>query len=554
MQEEATTMIGSEIIGEALKRQGADMFFYIMGGPMMDVELSTMARGIRGIDVRHEQAAAMSAFAYARLRNRPGICMAASGPATTNLITGVAHAWADCTPVIAFGGASPDASTGRGVFQEIQQLPMFDTCTKWSDRVHNPKRIPELVNRAFHEAMSGKPGPVYLDLPGDVLYADVDENTLDWPDPWDPSKRSRPAAEDDQLKQIVDLLKGAKQPVIISGTGIIWSEASAELKTFVDASGIPFYTTPQGRGVIPEDHEYCYLTSRSTAFRDADVILVLGTRMNYMIGHAAPPRFNADAAVVRVDIDPGEIANSPRKLDVGVIADVKTVLEQLTAAIKGSITPDTYASWRERLRGRNSSKTEEAEKILSNPSTPVHPLRLCKEVRDFIDRDGILCVDGQEILNFGRQAMPSFMPAHRMNSGCFGTMGVGLPLGVGAKAAKPDKQVVVVHGDGSFGINAMELDTAVRHNLPITVVVSLNGGWTADPNNSKPGRELGYTRYDKMAEGLGCHGEYVENPDDIRPALDRARKANEAGQVALVNVKTDNMAGATTVAFSDYST
>ena len=546
--------IGSEIIAKALKQQGADMFFYIMGGPMMDVELATMAQGIRGIDVRHEQAGAMAAFAYARLRNRPGICMAASGPATTNLVTGVAHAWADCTPIIALGGASPDASTGRQVFQEIEQVPMFETCTKWAERIHNPRRIPELINRAFRESMSGKPGPVYLDLPGDVLYAEVDENTLDWPEPWDPSKRSRPAADDSQLKQILDLLKGAKQPVIISGTGIIWSEASQELQDFVEASGIPFYTTPQSRGVIPEDHDYCYLTARSTAFREADVILVLGTRMNYIIGHAAPPRFNGDAAVVRVDIDPGEIANSPRPLDVGVVADVKTVLKQLTSAIKGTVTPETYATWRERLRGRNSAKTEEAEQILSNPSMPIHPLRLCKEVRDFIDRDGILCVDGQEILNFGRQAMPSFVPGHRLNSGVFGTMGVGLPFGVGAKAAKPDKQVVVVHGDGSFGLNAMELDTAVRHNLPITVVISLNGGWTGDPDGSKPGRDLGDTRFDKMAESLGCHGEYVENPDDIRPALDRARKANEEGKVALVNVKTDYTARATTTAFTSYVT
>ena len=161
--------IGSDIVGQALKRQGADMFFYIMGGPMMHVELATMGQGIRGIDVRHEQAAAMMAFAYARLRNRPGVCMAASGPATTNLVTGVAHAWADCTPIIALGGASPDASTGHGVFQEIEQVPMFEPCTKWADRVHDPRRIPELINRAFHEAMGGKPGPVYLDLPGDVL-------------------------------------------------------------------------------------------------------------------------------------------------------------------------------------------------------------------------------------------------------------------------------------------------------------------------------------------------------------------------------------------------
>jgi len=546
--------IGSELVGKALKRQGVDTFFYIMGGPMMHVELSCMAEGLRGVDVRHEQAGAMAAFAYSRLLNRPGVCMAASGPATTNLVTGVAHAWADCTPVIAFGGASPDASKGRGVFQEIDQLPMFEPCTKWSTRVHSAKRIPELINRGIREAMSGKPGPVYIDLPGDILYDEVDESKIDWPEPWDPSKRSRPAGDTAQVKQVVELLKKAKQPVIISGMGIQWSEAAKELQAFVEAAGIPFYTTPQGRGVIPEDHEYCYLTARSTAFRDADLIMVIGTRMNYIIGHAAPPRFNASAKIVRIDIDPAEIAGSPRKLDVGIVGDARTVLGQLTSAIKGSVTPDNYVTWRDRLRGRNSSKTAEAEEVLSNPASPVHPLRLCKEIRDFMDRDAVLCVDGQEILNFGRQAIPTFTAGHRLNSGCFGTMGVGLPFGVGAKVAKPDKQVIVLHGDGSFGLNAMELDTLFRHNLPVLVVISLNGGWTADPKKEKPGRDLGYTRFDKMAEALGGYGEYVEEPDGIRPALERAKAEVAKGRMALVNVKTDWTARATTTAFSNYST
>ena len=185
---------------------------------------------------------------------------------------------------------------------------------------------------------------------------------------------------------------------------------------------------------------------------------------------------------------------------------------------------------------------------------PIHPLRLCDEIKNFMQRDAILVVDGQEILNFGRQSMPTFVPGHRLNSGPFGTMGVGLPFGIGAKLAKPDKQVIVVHGDGSFGLNALELDTAVRHNIPILVVISLNGGWTADPQGDKPGRNLGYTRFDRMAEAFGCYGEYVERPDEISPALHRAQKEVDRGSVALVNVKTDGRARATTVAFSQYMT
>ena len=191
---------------------------------------------------------------------------------------------------------------------------------------------------------------------------------------------------------------------------------------------------------------------------------------------------------------------------------------------------------------------------MSTDKLPIHPLRLCKEVRDFLDRDAILVVDGQEILNYGRQSIPTYLPRHRLNSGTFGTMGVGMPMGVGAKVASPDKQVVVLHGDGSFGLNAMEFDTAARHNIPVIVVISLNGGWTADPKREKPGRELGYTRFDLFAQSLGCHGEHVEKPEDIRPALERAKKAIRNGKPALVNVVTDFAARAVTIRFTKTAT
>ena len=544
---------GNELVARALKVQEVDMFFYIMGGPMMGVELATMAHGIRGIDVRHEQAAAMMAHAYARIRNRPGVCMAASGPATTNLVTGVGHAWGDCVPLVALGGASPTTLDGRGAFQEVDQLSIMRPVTKWAERAHHTKRIPELIARAFDEAGSGKPGPAYIDLPGDVLYAEVDETTVEWPEAPSERVKHRPAATPQAVSDIVELLRRAERPAIISGGGILWAGAEGEYQAFVEATGIPFYTTPQARGVVPEDHEYCYLTARSTAFREADVILVLGTRLNYVIGHAEAPRFNPEAKLVRIDIDPEEIASS-RRLDVGVVADAKVALTQLLDAVKGVITPEIYRTWRERLAGRNSGKSGEQEQWLASTDTPVHPLKLCAEVREFMDRDAILVVDGQEILNYGRQSIPTHVPRHRINSGVWGTMGIGLPCGVGAKAAKPQAQVIVLHGDGSFGFNAMELDTAVRHNLPLLVIISLNGGWTGDPEHEKPGRDLGYTRYDKMAEALGCYAEYVESPEEIRGALDRAKAEVEKGRVAVVNVKTDYRARASTAAFTSYAT
>ncbi len=544
--------IGSDLVAQALKQQGVRDFFFIMGGPMLAVESACLEAGLRGVDVRHEQAGAIAAHAYARLLNKPGVCMAASGPGMTNLITGVAHAWADRTPVVALGGASPNATRGRGAFQEIDQLAMMRPCTKWADRVLDAHRIPELVDRAIREAMGGQLGPVYLDLPGDILYQEVDDAKVDWPEPWDPAKRSRPAGDPAQIAQTIDLLAAAQAPVLLTGSGILWSAAEEALRAFVEATGLPFYTTPQSRGVIPEDHDYSYLTARGTAFREADLLLVIGTRLNYVVGHAEPPRFNAEATLIRVDIEPAEVGIG--RTDLGIAGDARAVLEQLTAAAHGRMTPDSFAAWRERLRGRNDERAPEKDAQLNSGETPIHPLRLCREVRDFMDRDAVLVVDGQEILNFGRQSIPTHTAGHRINSGVFGTMGVGLPAAMGAKVAKPHAQVIALHGDGSFGLNAMELDSCVRHGLPLLVVLSNNGGWTADPDGVKPGRDLGYTRYDKLAESLGCHGEHVTEPDEIAPALARAQAAVDKGRVALVNVETDSKARATTANFTRYVT
>jgi len=545
-------LTGSEILAKALKKEGTDNLFFLMGGPMLLAESSCIKEGIRPIDVRHEQSAALMGQAYSRLLQKPSVCMAASGPGVINLTTGIANALIDCCPVVAIGGSSPIQQFGRQVFQEIDQVAIMRGCVKWADRVYNLKRIPEQVNAAFQHAMTGKPGPTYLDFPGDVLYAKIDENEVDWSMSGRPLLNARPLGDPAQVDALIQALGHAKKPVIISGSGVIWSQAWNEMQQLVERAGIPFYTTPQGRGVVPDDHALSFLTMRSTAFRDADLILVLGTRMNYIISHAAPPRFNAAAKIARIDIDSAEIATAARKVDIGIVGDCKMVLNQVLAGMKGRVDPDRYREWRDTLARGAREKQSAPSKIPEGGE--IHPLTLCDEITKFMKRDAILVVDGQEILNFGRQSMPTFAPGHRLNSGPFGMMGVGLPFGLGAKIAKPDKQVIVVHGDGSFGLNAMELDTAVRHKIPVLVVVSLNGGWTADPKRDKPGRDLGYTRFDKMAETLGCYGEYVDKAENIRAALERAQKKVDDGGVALVNVRTDYRARATTMQFAQYST
>ena len=547
-------LTGSEILAKCLQKEGTKDLFYIMGGPMLLAEATCINEGIRMIDVRHEQAAAFMAQAYSRLLQKPSVCMAASGPGVTNLITGIANALVDCAPVVAIGGSSPISQFGRQVFQEIDQVRLMRGCTKYVDRVHNLKRIPQQVNFAFQKAMSGKPGPVYLDFPGDILYQKIDEDLVDWSFAGRPLLEARPLGNPEKVAQLVDGLANAERPILVSGSGVLWSRAWDEMRELVDKIGVPFYTTPQGRGVVPDDHPCSYLTMRNTAFRDADLIVVLGTRMNYIIGHAAPPRFGAHATIARIDIDPEEIAAAPRNVDIPIVGDCKMVLRQLIDGIGGRITTDTYKAWRQKLAEGEAAKRSAEGGNRYAEDGDIHPVRLLEEIKNFMQCDAILSVDGQETLNFGRQTMPTHSPGHRLNSGPFGTMGVGLPFGLGAKVAMPDKQVIVVHGDGSFGLNAMELDTAVRHKIPILVVISLNGGWTADPKREKPGRDLGYTRFDKMAESLGCYGEYVERPEDIRPALDRAQRKVDQGMVAVVNVKTDYRARYGGVAFSDYST
>jgi thiamine pyrophosphate-dependent acetolactate synthase large subunit-like protein len=536
---------GNEIVARCLRQHGIEVVFFLMGGPMIECENACEAEGIRMIDVRHEQAAAMMANAYARMARQPSVCMAASGPGVMNLVTGIANAFADSAPVIALGGASEIGEGERGIFQETDQVAVFRPITRWSERCYDTRRLPELIDTAFRHAFGARPGPVYLDLPGEVLYRDVPNETIRW---MKPSPRARPLGDPGDVQRAVDLIAAAERPVLVSGSGVLWSLADQELLRFVDQAGIPFFTTPQGRGVIPEDHELSFLGARSTAFRETDLIVLLATRQNYVIQFTQPPRWNAEAQLIQIDLDPSEVGHS-RHPDVGIVGDARAVLGQLLEAGSQRWQPTRYSDWASHLQRVDSAKKIEQEKRMSVAGRPIHPLRLCKEVRDFLPRDAVLCVDGQEILTFARQSIPMYAP-HSLNSGPFGCMGVGLPFGIGAKAYAADKDVLILHGDGSFGLNAMEMDTALRHGIPVVCVVSNNGGWTADDKH-KVGRDLGHTRYDLMFEALGCHGEFVEDPAGIRPALERAFAS---GKPALVNVVTDPMARAESTRFTYYET
>ena len=539
-------MTGNEILARCLKDRGVDLIFFLMGGPMIDCENACLRQEIRMVDVRHEQAAAMAANAYSRLRRRPAVCMACSGPGSTNLVTGIANAFVDAAPVIAIGGSSPISHAGMGAFQETDQVALFRPITRWAERCYDPRRIPEQVGAAFRHAFGARPGPVYLDMPGDVLYREVPDDQVRWVPA--ETERRRPLGDPETVERARARIARAERPILISGSGVLWAEAEEALRRLVERARIPFFTTPQGRGVIPEDHPLCFLGARSAAWRETDLVVVVGTRQNYVIGYARAPRLNPDAALIQIDIDPEEIGRN-RHADVGIAGDANAVLAQLLDAGGEAFHPERRTGWISYLAGHDEARRAEHEARMSTDARPIHPLRLCKEVRDFLPRDAILCVDGQEILNYARGSIPFYAP-HSLNSGPYGCMGVGLPFGLGAKVAMPDKLVVVLHGDGSFGLNAMEMDTALRHRLPVVCVISNNGGWTA-VDRFKAGRDLGFTRYDLMFAALGCHGEYVEDPGLIRPALERAAAG---GRPAVVNVVTDPAARAQTARFADYST
>ena len=523
---------GSYLIARTLKEEGVEILFYLMGGPNFDIVMACEDLGIRTVDFRHEQGAAFAAHAYARVTGKPGVCTAASGPGTLNLLTGIYTAAIDCAPMVVLGGAGPVHEIGREAFQEVDQVSILKPLVKYWHRTTMASRYPEIVSTAFRQALSGRPGPVYIDCGADVLYEEVEEESV--PPPSRFTKRSRPAAEPDAVAEAIGMLAKAERPLVMAGGGVFFSGGAAELERFIDITNIPFYTAPMSRGLVPEDHAVSFPGARSAAMREADVVLVVGTRLNWMMNYGS--RFAQDARIIQIDIEASEIGHN-RDVELGIVGDAQVVLGQMVGEAESQQSRFAGAlesPWVVHLSEVNERRASQVAPLLNSDQVPIHPLRICKEIRDFLDRDAILSVDGNEILHFGRQSIPTFVPGHRLNAGVTGTMGVGLPYGIGAKLAKPDKQVLVLHGDGSMGLNAMELDTAARHNLQVVTVISNNAGWTARSlDTRKPGRELGFTAFHEMAEALGCYGEKVEDPDQIRPALERAF---DSGKPAVINV------------------
>ena len=526
---------GGAIVARALEAAGVDVVFTLVGGHTTPIIDACVDGGIRLIDVRHEEAAAHMAHAYARATGRPGVAIVTAGPGVTNTATAVAHAWSGGAPMLLIGGRAPLAQADRGALHEMDQISFMRPITKWAVTVFEASRLSEYVGRALATCRQGRPGPVFLELPSDVLRDDAAE-PADWPEAPALTRAAVPPAE---LDHAASLLGQAERPLILAGSGVFFSGAAAELTGLAERLNAPVLTSHAARGVIPYEHPCHVPASRSHALGAADVVLVLGSRLNFMLAYGQPPRWNPSGRIIQVDIDPAAIGVN-RAVDAGLVADARTALAQLLE----HLAPATDEAWLEELRGVNAENRERLAEESQSAAVPIHPLRLLRELGDVLADDAYVACDGGDILSFARQALPISTPGGWLDSGPFGCLGYGIAAASAAKVASPDRQCVALLGDGALGLGAIELDTAARHGLEILVVVSTNGAWAIETTSQEMefGRsvatQLQRRAYHSLAESLGCEGLEVTEPGELAAALGR----RPGGRPLLINVQTDPLA------------
>jgi len=541
---------GSSLVAQAIAREGVETLFGLAGGPIQDIMGFAPHFGVRPIGVRHEQAAAFSAAAYGFVKNQVGVAVLAAGPAVSNGVTGAHVAFDNCLPLVILGGSGNQKGRYTGTFQETENVPMYKGITKMAVQIDSTERIPEYLAMAFRKARTGRPGPVYIDMPSDVLQNEVDEESVNWPSNY--YTDVPPLGNPEQVKRAADLLLNAERPMMIVGKGVRWSEPSEELRQMVETLGMPYIPSPMGRGFIPDDHPMNMSAARSAIMGNSDVVLIVGSRLNWMFGFGR--QFGADTKIIHIDIEAEEIGFN-REAEVGIVGDAKAVLQQILTEMEGRTAGVAERAeegpWLTALREKVDSNAESMQSRLTSDANPIVTHRLLHEISQVFPRDTIFTVDGQQTLAAGRQVLQSHTPASRLNSGSNGCMGVGVPFAVGAKLARPDAPVVSVNGDCAFGFNSMEMETAVRHGVPIVFIINNNSGIVGGALERGMGLPEGYgervatytpdIRYDKIMEAFGGHCENVTEPSEIKAALERAFQATKDGKTACVNVMSEHM-------------
>jgi len=527
-------MHGGQLVAKILKAEGVEYLFALCGGHIDPIFQGCVDEGIRVIDTRHEQVAVFMAEGWAWLTGKPGVAAVTAGPGVTNAVTGLWTASVKGSPIVVFGGRSPLKEFEWGSLQDMDSLSLARTVTKWARSGYETRRIAEYVSMAFRQAMGGRPGPAYLEFPSDILRAKVDSSTIKIPQKYRTS--ARPYGDPQFIQEAVELLLEAKRPLVVVGNGVVWSEAVPALQEFLDLLKIP---CTGGPGIVPADMPYYQGLSVGTG--NADVVLLLGARLDFTRGYGRAPRFHKDSRWIQVDIEATEIGRN-RPIDIGIVGDVKAVLLQMMQAIRAGGKAGDTSAWLEEIGEEAKEQQRQLEELMNSDSVPIHPARLCREIRDLLDRDATVIVDGGDTTGWGFRVLRTYKPRHFLGVTPTGTLGIGTGYAMAARLARPDEQVLLLSGDGSFGLNGMEFDTMVRHKLPIVAVVSNDTAWGMIVRDQKrwwgPGRlvgtELGFVRYDKMVEALGGYGEMVEKPEDIKPALERAFAS---GLPACINVR-----------------
>lgn len=531
-------LTGGQLVAKMLRKENVKHVFTLSGLHVAPIYAGCVEEGIQLIDTRHEQGAAHAADAYARLTRGVGVAVVTAGPGVTDALTGVANAFLANSPMLLIGGAAPIANQTRGSLQEMPQIELFQRITKWSDRVPRPDLVPAYLAKAFRTMLTGRPGPVFLEMAWDVLCDFADEETLKPIEQYRTTARIAPDPR--QLERAVSLLANAKKPAMIAGGSVYWDDAAEPLRAFCDKTGIPVFLNGAGRGCLPPTHPSFFQHTRKDALTGADVVLVVGTPFDFRLNYGGEPTFGADSKIIQIDIDPTEIGRN-RAVEVGMVADVSVALTQLTAALpKTDRSPHLAA-----LREAEKKKVAGIAKWFTD-DRPIHHYRLAKEINDvaYANGDPMFICDGGNYVAMAAKVLEVRKPGRWLDPGALGCLGVGAPFALAAKTLHPDRVIWVIQGDGSFGFNGFDFETAVRFKLPMVCVVGNDAAWgqIRIPQvqmfgaDKSPATLLAPTRYDEIVKAMGGWGELVTEASQIRGALERAVKSNT---VACVNVMLD---------------
>jgi acetolactate synthase-1/2/3 large subunit len=535
---------GGEMVARVLKKEGIKAIFTLCGGHILPVYEGCRKEGIAVIDVRHEQAAAHAADAYARITRGIGVCVVTAGPGVTDAVTGIANAFFAKSPVVCIGGAAPFSTLGKGNLQEMDQVSLMRPITKWAEAVYDTKRIPEFLMTAIRQALSPKKGPVYLEVPMDTVFGREDEGAIAWPKSFRSPFRMGP--EPKAIEELAALFGQAKRPVVIAGSDLYLDKAWEALRVLAETQRVPVFLNGMARGALPSEHPNFFQYTRRKACQGADLSVVIGTPLDFRLDFGSTGLFPEHLKLAMLG-DP-DILGKNRELALGVPGDIRLALEGLLESLPQVDNEPDRMRWIEQLRKDEETKATAEEEKAKIASSPMSSYRFLKELREALTEDDILIGDGGDIVALGSKLIPAKKPGHWMDPGPMGCLGVGAPFAIAAKLLHPQKNIVILYGDGSFGLNGFEFDTAVRFKLPIIGVIGNDAAWSQIRNpqldlygeEASIGTALAATHYEEVVKGLGGYGEYVDDPAAFRGAFERAKASNKP---ALLNVRIDPKVG-----------